>query len=232
MALWQFFDMTNCLTSWRMLHLLTSWRTFWTPWNFLTTSHTFLTSSLTLVTRFLSSWHNFLLFCEQNIMKTCFYVINEVFFMRLWRIFDIPFDTITYFLNFISKRSTHFWRHSKPIDVITCFWHCIMVLTSWCTLWRFDVIKLSWRHKHRHNQIHTNISEWWCGQTMLGWYHVCPKHTNNHSIIYNRPILIGIILAIIKMHDSLYKNPLSPPSRMLANKHVLYFCGNRCISGI
>ena len=48
------------------------------------------------------------------------------------------------------------------------------------------------------------------------------KHTNNHSIIYNRPILIGIILAIIKMHDSLYKNPLSPPSRMLANKHVLY----------
>ena len=48
------------------------------------------------------------------------------------------------------------------------------------------------------------------------------KHTNNHSIIYNRPILIGIILAIIKMHDSLHKNPLSPPSRMLANKHVLY----------
>ena len=98
-----------------------------------------------------------------------------------------------------------------------------MFLTSWCTLWRYDVIKLSWRHKHRHNQIHTNISERWCGQTIC-WVGITgvQKHTNNHSIIYNRPILIGIILAIIKMHDSLYKNPLSPPSRMLANKHVLY----------
>ena len=149
----------------------------------------------------------------------------------LWRTFLWGYGVVltyfwhynVFFLNFISKRSMHFWRHNKPIDVIKCFWHCSMFLTSWCTLWRYDVIKLSWRHKHRHNQIHTNISEWWCGQTICWVGITCvQKHTNNHSIIYNRPILIGIILAIIKMHDSLYKNPLSPPSRMLANKHVLY----------
>ena len=63
---WHFFDMTNCLTSWCMLHLLTAWRTFWrhgTFWQHHTLfdilTH-FLTSSLTLVTRFLSSWHHFL----------------------------------------------------------------------------------------------------------------------------------------------------------------------------
>ena len=73
-------------------------------------------------------------------------------FWRLWRIFDIPFDTITFFY-FISKHLTHFWRHDKPFDVITCFdintcfWRCNMAnvltfdafLTSWQIFWRHDV---------------------------------------------------------------------------------------------
>ena len=34
--------------------------------------------------------------------------------------------------------------------------------------------------------------------------------------------LFEMISDIINMYDTLCKNPLAPPSRMLANKHVLY----------
>ena len=49
MTSWRIFDVTNCLTSCRMLHFLTSWLTFCAPDIFI------------------------LLFREQNIMKTCFW---------------------------------------------------------------------------------------------------------------------------------------------------------------
>ena len=46
MTSWRIFDVTNCLTSCRMLHLLTSWRTFWR-----------IDTLFDLMTNFLCSWH-------------------------------------------------------------------------------------------------------------------------------------------------------------------------------
>ena len=77
-----------------------------TPWNFLTTSHTiwhpdtllaFMTNPLT---RFLSSGHNFSLFWEQNIMKTCLWCYTKLF------------DVIACF-----------WCHDELFEVMVYFWH-------------------------------------------------------------------------------------------------------------
>ena len=46
MTSWRIFDVTNCLTSCRMLHFLTSWRTFWR-----------IDTLFDLMTNFLCSWH-------------------------------------------------------------------------------------------------------------------------------------------------------------------------------
>ena len=195
-----------------------------TPWNFLTTSHTFwhpdtlfdlITNSLT---RFLSSWQNCSLFWEQNVMTTCFWCYSELFnviacfwchdelFLKLWRIFDIPFDTITHYFNLflnvwrifdvilnlltswgVFDIITCFWRHDKLVDAMAnvLTWRRIFdiinFLTLWRTYWRYDVIKLSWQHKHRHNQIHTNISKWWCGQTVC-WACIMGAQKHTHTL--------------------------------------------------
>ena len=102
-----------------------------------------------------------------------------------------------------------FWCHdvlltlSHVFDVMTNF------LTLWRTLWRYDVLKLSWQHKHGHNQMHTNISEWWCGQTLC-WVGITCVQKHTHNLYLFRPIL-KIILAIIEMHMILCAKTLCCP---------------------
>ena len=240
-----FFYVTNCLTSWRMLHLLRHDEHFdamelFDITHFLTYWHTFDLMT-NLLTRFLSSWHNFSLFWEQNIAKTCFGCHNELFdvIACFWCYDELFLGSMAYFwytfwhhnvfFYFISQLLTHFWRHDKPFDAMVnvWMWWCIFdvmnFLTSWRTFWRNDVIKLSWQHKHRHNQIHATISEWWCGQTLC-WVGISRVSKSIHTTIISLGVfeIISHHRDIIEMHDSLYKNPLPPPSRMLANKHVLY----------
>ena len=147
----------------------------------------------------------------------CFWCHDVIAYFWLY---DKHFDIMTNFSNF--------WR---IFDAMTCCWCHHMFLTSWQTFWRYellmlwrtcwgyDVMTISWQHSHNTQP---NTSEWWCGQTLLGRYHVYPK-------AYTQPLyhsayidIFEIISAITKMYDTLWKKPLVPPSRMLANKHVLY----------
>ena len=118
------------------------------------------------------------------------------------------FNIMTYF-HFISNCwcifdvMTNLLKSWRVFDVMTCF-NVMTNLTPWRMFWRHDVFLTSWTFWHHdalldvmtslswvdniniiHNQIHTNISEWWCGQTLLGRYYVCPNTTTHHTI---RPI--------------------------------------------
>ena len=95
MTSWRIFDVTNCLTSCRMLHLLTSWRTFWR-----------IDTLFDLMTNFLCSLHIYLLFREQNIMKTCFWCYNK------------PFDVMT---GFWCHAWWTFWRHGIFLTLLQTF---------------------------------------------------------------------------------------------------------------
>ena len=108
---------------------------------------------------------------------------------------------------------------SWPVfDIITCFDVMTNILKLWRMLWRYDVLKLSWQHKHGHNQMHTNISEWWCGQT-VGYVSRVSKG------IHTTIISLGLFWNYFGHHRDAWffvQNPVPPPSGMLANKHVLY----------
>ena len=211
MTSWRIFDVTNCLTSCRMLHLLTSWRTFWR-----------IDTLFDLMTNFLCSWHIYFIISGTKYNENVFLMLWQTFwchdmflmscmmnFLTSWHIFDF----ITNFLT--SWRIFHFisncWcifdvmrdllKSWRVFDVMACF-NVMTNLTPWRMFWRHDVFLTSWTFWHHdalldvmtslswvdninilHNQIHTNISEWWCGQTLLGRYYVCPNTTTHHTIM-------------------------------------------------
>ena len=102
-----------------------------------------------------------------------------------------------------------FWCHDVFLTLSHVFDVMTNLLTLWRTLWRYDVLKLSWQHKHGHNQMHTNISEWWCGQTLC-WVGITCVQKHTHNLYLFRPIL-KIILAIIEMHMILCAKTLCCP---------------------
>ena len=171
MTLWRLCDVTNywrhdvCCTYWRhndnfdTKNVLTTWRILLTSWHL-------LNSWLTLSLHFCRSDCIFSLFREQNLIKTCFWCYNELFWchgmflmswrqrvsLTLWQIFwhhDELFELLTYF-----------WRYdvllmsSHVFDVMTNFlttWRKFWryeLLMLWCTCWGYDVITISWQHRH------------------------------------------------------------------------------------
>ena len=150
-----------------------------------------------VITNLLMSWHVF------DVMHDELFDVMAYFWLY-YKLFNI----MTYFSLYF-KQLMYFWRHDKPFEVMTCFWrhdifNVMTNLTPWRMFWRHDVFLTSWTFWHHdalldvmtslssvdniniiHNQIHTNISEWWCGQTLLGRYYVCPNTTTHHTI---RPI--------------------------------------------
>ena len=206
MCLWHqddFFYVTNLFTSWHKLHLLTSWRMFWRHELF---------ESFVVMTYF---WRHFFTYLLTYLHV--FDVMTNI--LTSWRIFGFMANFFDVFL--MSWQTfyvmTAFWRHDMFFDVMTnfltpwrTFWRHYVFWGPW-TFWRHDVLfdvmtSLSWVDNINiiHNQIHTNVSECWCGQTLLGRYHVCPKaYTQPFSplgLYIDLIYLSEIISAIIKMH--------------------------------
>ena len=152
-----------------------------------------------------------------------------------WHVFNVMTSSRIFGL------MTPFWHHDEIVEPLRYFWRYDVLLmsshvfdvmtnflTTWRKFWRYELLML-WRTiwgyevinniDITHNQIHTNTSEWWCGQALLGRYHVYQK-------AYTRPLyhsayiyLFEIISAIMKMYDTLWKQPLAPPSRMLTSTY-------------
>ena len=185
-----FLMLWHALMSWQNVWchdvFLTSWQTVWrrgvffTFWTNCLHHDVYLTLWLfglmtNPLTRCLSSWHNSSLFWEQNIIKTCFWCYSELFdVIACFWCYD---ELLAYFWHTFWHHNVVFllyfltiWRifdvMTNLFDVMTCFSHYHMFLTSWQTFWRyharFDVMtSLSWVDNIDMdiiNQMHTNIS--------------------------------------------------------------------------
>ena len=131
--------MTNVLTSW---NFLMTWDTVRRQTNCLCYG-VFFTSWRTLCCHgiFLTPWPAFCrpdIFCliisrKQNIMKTCFWCYNELFwrhymFLRSWRIFLMSWRVFDFM--------TNFWHHGKLFDVMPCFWFYDKHFDIMTSFWR------------------------------------------------------------------------------------------------
>ena len=85
---------------------------------------------------------------------------------------------------------------------------------SWCKKTTMMTKCSSLLQKVRHNIKKTSLCQEVC--------HDVKSFVKTQPLVSLLGLYRSIITVIIQMHDHAYRNPLPPPSRMLANKHVLY----------
>ena len=123
-----------------------------------------------------------------------------------------------------------YWRHNDHFDarnVLTTS-HILDILTYFLTSWltfsldfcRSDCIFSLFREQNVmktcfwcYNELFDVMACFWCHDVIAYFW------------LYDKLFDIMMYFDFImhqKMYDTLCKNPLAPPSRMLANKHVLY----------
>ena len=151
--------MTNCLTSWLVYDVMTSWTVwghdvFWRHDEILDVMTCFWHSDelfdfmmciwchdefVDVMTNFMMAWRNVLTSWRTFDFKTYFWRHEELFDVR-------NFLTL---LCILTSWQT-FWRHYRLFNVMTCPWRHDVVLTPWRTCWRHDelpdVMTIFWRH--------------------------------------------------------------------------------------
>ena len=105
---------------------------------------------------------------------------------------------------------THFWHPDTLFDLMTNFF------TRFLSFWLYFFIISG--TKCNENVFLMLQRTFWChGMFLMSW-----RHRVFLTLWQTLTSWCILILLFIKMYDTLCKNPLAPPSRMLANKHVLY----------